>query len=48
MRNKPDHDKKHATSDELGNVTAKDQNGIDAKAKPRPKPSADGLGLGVS
>ncbi len=28
-------DKKHAVSDEYGNVTAKNQHGIDAKARPR-------------
>lgn len=30
-----DHDKKHATKDEYGNVTANNQAGIDAKGKPR-------------
>ncbi len=29
-----DFDPEHATSDEYGNVTAKNQNGVDAKAKP--------------
>lgn len=32
-----DHDGKHATKDSYGNITAKDQNGITAKAKPRKK-----------
>ncbi len=27
-------DSKHATKDEYGNITAKNQNGIDAKGKP--------------
>ncbi len=29
-----DYDKKHATKDGYGNVTAKNQAGIDAKGKP--------------
>jgi len=29
-----DHDNKHAIKDSYGNVTAKDQNGIDAKGRP--------------
>ncbi len=29
-----DFDPKHATKDEYGNVTAKNQNGVDVKAKP--------------
>ena len=31
----PEIDKKHATKDGYGNVTAKNQNGIDVKGKPR-------------
>ena len=34
MRSKPDYNKKHATTDRFGNVTAKNQNGIDAKGRP--------------
>lgn len=30
-----DFDKKHATKDAYGNITAKNQHGIDAKARPR-------------
>ena len=30
-----DHDKKHATKDAYGNVTAKDQHGLDHKGRPR-------------
>jgi len=49
MRSKPDYNKKHATIDSLGNVTAKNQHGTTVNGKPRkPKPSADGLGLGIS
>ncbi len=29
-----DHDEKHATKDEYGNVTADNQNGVNAKGKP--------------
>lgn len=32
-----DIDSKHATKDAYGNVTAKDQGGIDAKGKPKKK-----------
>lgn len=31
----PEIDKKHAVKDKYGNVTAKDQNGLDSKGKPR-------------
>lgn len=48
MRSKPDHDKKHATTDKLGNVTAKNQNGIDAKTKPRKGPTSDNWKFGDS
>ncbi len=32
-----DHDKKHATKDKYGNITAKNQNGVRYKAKRRRK-----------
>ncbi len=32
-----EHDSKHATKDAYGNVTAKDQHGLDHKGKPRKK-----------
>ncbi len=33
-----EHDKNHAAKDKHGNITAKNQNGIDAAGKPLKKP----------
>lgn len=43
-----DFDPEHATSDNYGNVTAKNQDGIDAKARPLKSPTPDNWQFGDS